>query len=189
MSNNIFISVTTKDKMGIIANITKSIELLEGDLTDLSQTVLDGYFNMILAACFPDNLKADTVKKYLSERFSVLSKGDKYEIFAWKMPNLVDSSAPNKQNGNIYILTVKTKNRKGLVAEISTFCSNNNMNIINLYSEAKENNYTMIFFVDVDSGIFLDKIRDKLNSLAEKLHLKIMLQHQDIFKSTNEIYS
>ncbi len=188
MSNNIFISVTTKDKIGIIANVTKSIELMDGDLTDLSQTVMDGYFTMILSAGFPDKLTADAVKSNITERFSTLSKDDKYEIITWKM-NKMEPFSPSKEHGNnIYILTVKAKNRKGLVAEISSFCSNNNMNIINLCSEAKKSNYTMIFFVDMGNGILVNNIRKKLDSLADKLNLKIMLQHQDIFKSTNEIY-
>jgi glycine cleavage system transcriptional repressor len=189
MHNNMFISVTTKDKTGIIANVTKSIEHIGGDLTDLSQTVLNGYFTMILSATFPVSIDADTLKNFISDRFLALSKNDKYEIITWKMNNSKTLLSDDKQKNNIYILTVKAENRKGLVAEMSTFCSNNNMNIINLCSEAKENNYTMIFFVDMGNDFFVNSIRNKLNSLADKLHLKIMLQHQDIFKSTNEIYS
>ena len=189
MLNNMFISVTARDKTGIIANVTKSIENIGGDLIDLSQTVLNGYFTMILSATFPDNIGAETLRNFISDRFLELSKEDKYEIITWKMNNPEITSPANKTNNNIYILTVKTKNRKGLVAEMSTFCANNNMNIINMCSEVKENNYTMIFFVDMGSEVLVNSIRNKLNSLADKLDLKIMLQHQDIFKSTNEIYS
>jgi glycine cleavage system transcriptional repressor len=187
MSNNIFISVTAKDKIGIIANVTKSIELMAGDLTDLSQTVLSGYFTMILSAIFPDKLTAHTVKNNILKRISSLSKNDKYEITTWKVNKLDPLSLSEEHNNNIYVLTVKAKNRKGLVAEISAFCSDNKMNILSLYSEAKENNYTMVFLVDMGNGIYVNNIRNKLNSLADKSNLKIMLQHQDIFKSTNEI--
>ncbi len=189
MSNNIFISVTAKDKIGIIANVTKSIEIMGGDLKDLSQTVMGGYFTMILAAIFPNELTPKKVENNISESFSTFSKEDNHEIIAWNINKTEIFIPSQKNNSNIYVLTVRAKNRKGLVSEISAFCSNNKMNIINLCSEAKEYNYTMIFFVEMYSGAIVNNIRKKLDSLAGEFNLKIVLQHQDIFKATNEVSS
>ncbi len=188
MSNNILISVTAQDQVGIIANVTKTIEQLGGDLTDLSQTVLDGYFTMILAAVFPENICPVKLNKVLKENFLNLDSEKNFEILTWKIDK-TNSTVKSTNKNNIYILTVKAKNRKGLVAEISSFCSDNNLNIINLCSEAKNNNYTMIFFIELEDSIIIKDIRNKLDKLAENLNLKIMLQHQDIFRSTNEIYT
>ena len=171
MSNNMLISVTAQDQVGIIANITKTIEQMDGDLTDLSQTVLDGYFSMILAAIFPKNICPEKLNKILKENFLNLEPKNSFEILTWKIDK-TNTVIKTSDNNDIYILTVKAKNRKGLVAEISSFCAENNLNIINLCSEAKNNNYTMIFFIEVEDGNIIKSIRNKLNILAENLNLK-----------------
>ena len=48
MKKQLVISVMSKDRPGIIADITGVILDLGGDLADLNQSVLGGYFSMIL---------------------------------------------------------------------------------------------------------------------------------------------
>lgn len=46
MKKEIIISVLSRDRPGIVADIAGVIYNLEGDLTDLSQSVLGGFFIM-----------------------------------------------------------------------------------------------------------------------------------------------
>ncbi|MBN4071716.1 ACT domain-containing protein [Desulfotalea psychrophila] len=50
MSKQVVISVMSKDRPGIIADVTTVIYDLGGDLADLNQSVLGGYFTMLLIA-------------------------------------------------------------------------------------------------------------------------------------------
>ncbi|RKX42690.1 MAG: hypothetical protein DRP64_09445, partial [Verrucomicrobia bacterium] len=46
------ISVMAKDRPGIVAEVTAGISALDGNLADLRESVLCGYFTMILIAGF-----------------------------------------------------------------------------------------------------------------------------------------
>ncbi len=60
MRKQMIISVMSKDRPGIIADITGAIYQLGGDVADLNQTVLCGYLTMILSASFdPEVTKED----------------------------------------------------------------------------------------------------------------------------------
>ena len=63
MSIPYIISVMSHDRIGIIADVTAAIKTLHGNLEDLSQTVLRGYFSMILLARFPDGTTEDNLRK------------------------------------------------------------------------------------------------------------------------------
>ena len=52
MSKPYMISVMSHDRVGIIADVTGAIKSLHGNLEDLSQTVMKGYFTMLLLATF-----------------------------------------------------------------------------------------------------------------------------------------
>ena len=187
MSKNIFISVTTKDKVGIIATITKTVETMEGDLTGLSQTVLNGYFTMILISEFSDNINCTVLNNKLEEEFSKLMQDDKFKIITWEIEEANNTLTEKDSNSSIYILTANANNRKGLIAEISSFCRNSNINIINLCSDLKDDQYTMIFYIEIKSGMNISKLRSQLDLFSQQKQLHIMLQHYDIFKATNEI--
>ena len=59
MNKQMIISVMSKDRTGIIADITGAIYELGGDLADLNQSVLGGYLTMILFATFYENISRD----------------------------------------------------------------------------------------------------------------------------------
>jgi glycine cleavage system transcriptional repressor len=60
------ISVMSKDRPGIIADVTGAIYELQGDLADLNQSVLCGYLTMILIATFNSSITPEDVLAKLS---------------------------------------------------------------------------------------------------------------------------
>ena len=48
------LSIMSQDRVGIVADVAGAIKALRGNLEDMTQTVLRGYFTMILLAEFPD---------------------------------------------------------------------------------------------------------------------------------------
>ncbi|MBU4585507.1 MAG: hypothetical protein KKE63_10040, partial [Proteobacteria bacterium] len=56
MGKQMVMSVMSKDRPGIVADITGVIYTLQGDLADLNQSVLCDYFSMILIATFDDSV-------------------------------------------------------------------------------------------------------------------------------------
>jgi predicted amino acid-binding ACT domain protein len=59
------ITVLARDRVGIIAEVSRVISALEGDIADLRESVLRGYLNMMLLATFPASQALDVIRQRL----------------------------------------------------------------------------------------------------------------------------
>ena len=55
------ISVISRDRIGIVADVSSALAALRGDIADLRQSVLRDYFTMILLVTFPAEVSADAI--------------------------------------------------------------------------------------------------------------------------------
>ena len=181
MNNHMIISVMSKDRPGIIADITGAIFKLGGDLADLNQTVLCGYLTMILSVSFdPEVTKEDVVAAV-----SHIKSPCKFEV---SIKETGDDPPPGEPPAETYILTVQGPNRAGIVHGISSFCYRHNINITDLATTLKNNLYTMALQLDMRGcDISLDLLRRELDDYAMAEALNVVLQHNDIFAATHEI--
>ena len=181
------IAIMSKDRVGIVADVTRVVSALGGNLADLTQTVLCGYFTMLLIADFSDEVDAERLKKELG---ALGATGDGPIEVTVKMVagHLVsEEKSRRRQSDHAYVLTAAGKDRIGLVAKVSGFLARNGINILDLATTVADNRYTMIFLVDIASEERLSPIREGLSALGEAEGLGITLQHNDIFMATNEI--
>ena len=65
------ISVMEQDRVGIIADVSGIIKKLGGNLADVSQTVMRGYFTMILLADFTREVTAGEIRDAFAENPSL----------------------------------------------------------------------------------------------------------------------
>ena len=181
------ISIMSKDRVGIVADVTRIVSALGGNLADLTQTVLCGYFTMLLIADFSDEVDAGRLKRELG---ALGTTGDGAIEVTVKMAagHLVsEEKSRRRQSDHVYVLTAAGKDRIGLVAKVSGFLARNGINILDLATTVADNRYTMIFLVDIAAEERLSPIREGLSALGEAEGLGITLQHNDIFMATNEI--
>ena len=79
------ITVTGKDNVGIIAKVSAVLADRDANILDISQTIVQGYFNMMMVVDTSESLKqhgdmADDMDK-LGEEIGVIIKCQKEEIF------------------------------------------------------------------------------------------------------------
>ena len=182
MSKQMIISVMSKDRPGIIADITGAIFDLDGDLADLNQSVLFGYLTMILVATFDDKVTAEDVIAKISH----IETQIKFEVSIKELDEHIDTAAL-KLPGDTYIVTAQGKNKSGLVHSISQFCYNHHINILDLVTTKTADRYTMILQLDLSKVEAIIEVRKALQSYAEESGLHVVMQHHDLFKVTNEI--
>lgn len=183
MRKQMIISVMSKDRPGIIADITGSIYQLGGDVADLNQTVLCGYLTMILSASF----KPEVTKEDLLAAISHIKTSSKFEVSIKELdPEQEDSDlGPPEET---YILTVQGPNKAGIVHGISLFCFNHNINIFDLATTLREGQYTMALQLDLKHcNTSLATLQQQLEEYSDQSGLTIMMQHNDIFQVTNEV--
>ena len=85
------------------------------------------------------------------------------------------------------VCTVIGKDRVGIIARVSGFMAENNINILDISQTIMQEYFTMIMLVDVSGVESLEKIKDGLDSIGAELGLKIMLQHKDVFEAMHRI--
>ncbi|MEI6892573.1 MAG: ACT domain-containing protein [Pontiella sp.] len=174
---NMVISVMAHDRPGIVAEVTEAISALGGNLADLRESVLCDYFTMILVASFPKEISAETVEQTMAKetasRVSVqLAEG---------------SLTDEKSSEHVYVLSAVGRDRVGLVAQVSRFCCDRNVNILDLASHVDAEQYTMMLQIDLADIQSLDDFKAELSSFGNDSGLNLVLQHNDIFRATNEI--
>jgi glycine cleavage system transcriptional repressor len=182
MSKQLVISVMSKDRPGIIADITTVIYDLGGDLADLNQSVLGGYFTMLLIAEFDEKITPED----LYAGFSHIKSKTKLEAIVKEMKvNLeVERAHLPKET---FIITGQGSNRKGLVKILGDFFYSNNINVLDLVTTREGEKYTMIFQVDLTHITSMEAFREDLRILGEEQKMNLFLQHNDIFMATNEV--
>ena len=182
MSRHMIISVMSKDRTGIVADITGAIYELGGDLADLNQSTLGGYLTMILFASFDDQVDPEM----LTRKIAALDSPTALDVVAREIVSPPDAKAAELPR-KTYIMTTQGKNRKGLVYGISSFCFENDINILDLATTIRGETYTMVLQLDLSRVPSIAAVRADLQAYAEEHDLQVVLQHHDLFKVTNEI--
>lgn len=174
----------SRDRVGIIHDISQAISGLNGNIADIRQSVLSGYFTMILLAAFPSAISKRDIERRLAE---VDARSETAIDAVVKEVEISDPVARNSIPDNAYVLTATGPDRVGFVATVSSFCATNNINIIDLSTTRSDGDYVMILIVDLNCCPSIDEIRRELQEFSRANGLRIVLQHYDIFRAVNEI--
>lgn len=86
------------------------------------------------------------------------------------------------------VITVIGKDTVGILAKVSSICSNYNANVTEVTQTVVQDLFAMIMLVDISnmSSPFLS-LNDEMSSIAKKLSLSINVMHEDIFNSMHTI--
>jgi glycine cleavage system transcriptional repressor len=179
------ISIICRDRIGLIYEISKAISDLNGNIADVRQSVLCGYFSMILLAAFPADVDQRSIERKFAE---VDSRSDTViNTTVSKADVVTPGLALTTVTENAYVLTATGSDRVGLVATVSSFCADNQLNILDLSTTTSNGEYVMMMLVNFEDPSQIGKIRADLRLYAAENALNVVLQHHDIFKAINEI--
>ena len=86
------------------------------------------------------------------------------------------------------VITVTGKDTKGIIAKVSTLCSEFGANIIEITQSVIGEYFAMVMLVDInelssDFGVFVDSMKE----LGKNSNLIIEVMHEDIFNSMHRI--
>ena len=183
MSRPYVISVMSHDRVGIIADVTGAIKQLHGNLEDMSQTVLKGYFTMLLLADFPNDVNEEQLRAALHAVKGLSS----FEIGL--LPYEPPTHLPKKPErpDDLYVITASGPDRVGLVAELTEYLRLKEINIIDLATRSEQSTYIMMLLVKLPDGTDVAKLKKGLQIAMEEFGLSVEIRHQAIFSKTNEI--
>lgn len=86
------------------------------------------------------------------------------------------------------VVTVVGKDKKGIIAKVSTALFENDVNIEDISQTIMQDMFTMIMLVEFDNPeVSIQDITDKLNKVGEELEVAIHIQREEIFSSMHRI--
>lgn len=191
MPTHYVISIMTRDRVGIIADVSRAIRDLGGNLADLSQTVLCDYFTMIITASFPEAVTGADIRAALA----AIDPQDPFEVGVKRRESAAPPAAAAAKPGsravadgdNKYVLTAVGPDKSGLVATLSEYLRHKQINIEDFVTCVNGGLYTMILLVALPPGTHVGKLKHSLKLAMADVGINAELQHHDIFKATNEV--
>ena len=183
-TENYVISIMSRDRVGIVYEISKAISDLEGNIADIRQSVLCGYFTMILLVSFPKKVDQRSIERKLAE---VDAHSETQIDTVVKKTDGLQPNPPVKTQENTYVLTATGTDKIGFVANVSSFCVSHKINILDLSTTEANGEYVMILILDVTQCGSIDQVRKDLQQFSNENSIKVVMQHNDIFRALNEI--
>ena len=176
------ITLLSKDKPGIIADISSAVAALDGNINEVSQTVVKGYFTIIVFASFPRSVAAADLSEAICGRRPGES-GD-YHINMVPYEELRGGDGAKKEK---YILTIKCTEQSGIISEITSYLYGRHINIEDFYAYIAHGTPYMLAQIAVPDDGVADEIREALEQIGRKWHLTVTLSHENIYIATNTV--
>jgi len=183
MAKKYIITLMAANRVGILAAVTTSLTELGGDLQEVSQTVMQKFFTIIMAAEFPDHRDPQVIVEHIRG----VCRPFGIEV------SLKDPSSETMQEtpaGGVekYFLTAEGEDRPGMIRQISARLAQDGIDITDLYARRGETDrsFVMVMELAVPLGVDALVLQRELEELGSAVGLSASLQHEDIFAATND---
>ncbi len=86
------------------------------------------------------------------------------------------------------VITVVGKDTVGILAKVSTKCSEHGVNVAEVTQSVLKDLFAMIMIVDIDAlDIPFTAFAEQMEAIGEEMNLKIHTMHEDIFNAMHTI--
>jgi len=174
--NNAILTVWGNDRPGIIANVTELLFKTGCNLEDLSMTILEGEFAMMLIMAYPV-----IARKKIDRQIAVLEKTSGLSIsFKPLVRKILKRGESYGLGTQSYLISVIGKDRTGIVYKVSSALAQLGLNITDLncriLGKSKSILYLMMLEVDIPKRQSKQMIQTKLQKLARQLKMEIQIR-------------
>jgi len=178
--NSYIISVTAADRVGIVYSVTGALLDLGGNVLELSQTVMRGYFTLILEASFPTPRSTQQLADAIQE------SGKRFDPKVMVTEVKDGRSEPLVANGELFILTVLGDDSPGIVHNIAGSLAAHGVNIIDLHARVDGARFSLVMEALIPHDLTPAAIRSELERYGRAHKLEVFVQHESIFAATTE---
>jgi len=86
------------------------------------------------------------------------------------------------------IITVVGNDKVGIIAKVSAFLAERNINIEDISQTVLQGNFVMVMMVDLSSSSkALEEVKRELTALGESTNVSISLMHEKVFSAMHRI--
>jgi glycine cleavage system transcriptional repressor len=176
------LDVMAEDHPGIVASVSQAVESLGGNIDSCSQTVLSGYFTLIMIVSLPEQVPPDV----LAERVRTAEGARRpYQVLVHLKEPQPDSAVPEPTDR--FVITAFGDDRPGIVRRFSQYLAGKDVNIVDLYGHREGDEFVLIGQVEVPTRWDVRMMQADLEELGQELGFAVKLQHENVFVATNQL--
>lgn len=174
------VSVMTPDKVGLTSDIARTIVELKGNISDMRQTIVSGFFSLIFVTNHSENVH-DVLRASLKK---VLPEGAELSIM--ENPEAALKATPIE--GTRYVAITTGMDQPGMMLAISSFMAEHNINIEDWSTVLDGAHVTHVVYVTFHAPCTdLKTVQAQFKQAMTEAGFTAQLCHEDIFRATGEI--
>jgi predicted amino acid-binding ACT domain protein len=173
------VTVTAADRVGIVYSVAGTLHDEGGNILELSQTVMRGYFTIILAVEFEGRKDPRKLAAALSER------GKRFDLTVAVLEQKAASEA-QVPGGERFILTVLGVDHPGNIHGLTGCLAAHGVNIVDLHARADAGRFSLVMEAFLPPDLAPATVRAELERFGRGLGLEAYVQHENIFLATSE---
>lgn len=177
---NYIVTVTAADQVGIVECVSGTILARRGNILELSQTVMRGYFTIILEASFPAPLSP----KALSG--AITADGEQFDLTVVVIEVKDEQAQARATSGERFLLTVLGADSPGTIHGIAGCLAHKGVNIVDLHARVEGARFSLVMEAFLPPDLGPGEVRDELERYGKDHGLEAYVQHENIFLATSE---
>lgn len=181
MSKNYVLTLTAANRTGILAAVAKALGELGGNIREISQTVVQQFFTIILSAEFPDHRDPEVIVNHLEG----VCRPFGIQVIL-RDPLEETPERPIAEGVERYFLTLTGEDAPGIVARISGRLARERIDITDMYGVRRDQSFVMILELAIPVGVDTAALRDDLEKLGGTVGLSATLEHETSFSAIND---
>lgn len=177
---NYIVTVTAADQVGIVNSVAGTLRARGGNILELSQTVMRGYFTIILEVEFPE---ANSPKALAG---ALTADGERFDLTVAVIEVEPKVREAPVRDGERFILTVLGDDAPGNIKEITGCLSARGVNIVDLHARVDGTRFSLVSEAYLPPDLSPAVVRDDLARFGRDHGLEAYVQHENIFQATSE---
>ncbi len=161
--------------------VTSAVTDLTGNIEGISQTVVQGYFTVVLVADFDKTIAGDAIRQKITEGFREGEVSVIVREFKQKSPAV--------SGGERYILTLMGREAPGILKKLTVCLTEKRINIEDWFFRIDGEKVTHIGEITVPPRLDIRQLQEDLRALFEPQDLRVHCRHENLFRATNEVES
>lgn len=180
MRRRFVLTMTAANRVGILAAATNAIADVGGNLVEVRQTVLQGFFTLIIAADFPADRKPALVLDHVesaSRRFGVL--------VTLKDPAAETVSTVPLDGTESWLLSLEGNDEPGSLRSLARFLAGHGVDVIDLHAARSPGigAFRATMRLSIPPVVEPETFRPEVEAFGERLGLAVSLVPEDVADS------
>jgi glycine cleavage system transcriptional repressor len=177
---NYIVTVTAADQVGIVHSVAGTLRARGGNILELSQTVMRGYFTIILEVEFRGSLSPKALAGALT------ADGERFDLTVAVIEVDPGQREAAVSGGDRFILTVLGDDAPGSIHEIAGRLSARGVNIVDLHARVDGPRFALVMEAFLPPDLAPGTVRADLERYGREHGLEVYVQHENIFLATSE---